>query len=48
MLIEQGGGTAVGPREIEQLVDSRLPVVTFWVGTVGLIFIVYFMILQPF
>jgi cytochrome bd-type quinol oxidase subunit 2 len=48
MLIEQGGGTAVGPREIEQLVDSPLPVVTFWVGTVGLIFIVYLMILQPF
>jgi Predicted integral membrane protein (DUF2269) len=48
LLIEQGGGTAVGPREIEQLVDSPLPIVTFWVGTVGLIFIVYLMILQPF
>ena len=48
MAIEQGGGTAVGPREIEQLVQSPVPMLTLWVGTVGLLFIAYLMILQPF
>ena len=48
MAIAQGGGTAVGPREIGQLVDSPVPLLTLWVGTVGLLFIVYLMILQPF
>ena len=48
MAIAQGGGTAVGPREIEQLVDSPVPLLSLWVGTVGLLFIVYLMILQPF
>ncbi len=48
MAIEQAGGTAVGPREIEQLVESRVPTLSFWVGAVGLLFIVYLMIIQPF
>lgn len=48
MAIELGGGTAVGPREIEQLVVSPVPIVTLWVGLVGLLFIAYLMILQPF
>ena len=48
MAIEQGGGTAVGPAEIEQLVASSLPLVTFWVGTLGLLFIVYLMAIKPF
>ena len=48
MAIAQSGGTAVGPREIEQLVDSPVPLVSLWVGTVGLLCIVYLMILQPF
>ena len=48
MAIEQGGGTAVGPEEIEQMVTSSVPIVSLWVGTIGLVFIVYLMILQPF
>lgn len=48
MAIEQGGGTAVGPVEIEQMVASPLPLVTFWVGTLGLLFIVYLMAIKPF
>jgi cytochrome bd-type quinol oxidase subunit 2 len=48
MTIEQGGGTAVGPAEIEQLVASPLPLVTFWVGSLGLLFIVYLMAIKPF
>jgi hypothetical protein len=48
MTIEQAGGTAVGPEEIEQLVASRLPMLTFWVGTIGLVFIVYLMTVKPF
>ena len=48
MTIEQGGGTAVGPAEIEELVTSPRPIVTIWVGSIGLLFIVYLMVLQPF
>jgi hypothetical protein len=48
MAIAQGGGTAVGPREIEQLVDSPVPIVLLCVGVAGLLFITYLMILQPF
>lgn len=48
MAIEQGGGTAVGSGEIEQLVSSSLPLVTFWVGSLGLLFIVYLMAIKPF
>lgn len=48
MAIEQGGGPAVGPLEIEQMVGSSLPLVTFWVGSLGLLFIVYLMAIKPF
>jgi len=48
MAIEQGGGTAVGPAEIEELVASNRPMVTVWVGSIGLLFIVYLMVIQPF
>ena len=48
MAIEQGGGTAVGPAEIQELVASNRPMVTVWVGSLGLLFIVYLMIIQPF
>ncbi len=48
MAIEQGGGTAVGPGEIAELVASIRPMLTLWVGSAGLLFIVYLMILQPF
>ena len=48
MAIEQGGGTAVGPAEIEALVASIRPMLTLWVGSIGLLFIVYLMIIQPF
>jgi cytochrome bd-type quinol oxidase subunit 2 len=48
MAIEQGGGTAVGKAEIEQLVTSSVPLVTFWVGSLGLLFIVYLMAIKPF
>ena len=48
MAIEQGGGSAVGPGEIEQLISSPVPIVSVAVGTAGLLFIVYLMILQPF
>ena len=47
-LIEQGGGTAVGPAEIEELVTARLPLTAFWVGSLGLLFIVYLMAIKPF
>jgi Predicted integral membrane protein (DUF2269) len=48
LAIEQAGGKAVGPAEIEQLVVSSLPILTFWVGLVGLLFIVYLMAIKPF
>jgi cytochrome bd-type quinol oxidase subunit 2 len=48
MTIEQGGGSAVGPLEIEQIVGSSLPLLTFWVGSLGLLFIVYLMAIKPF
>lgn len=47
MTIEQSGGTAVGPQEIEQLVMSRVPLVSLSVGSAGLVFIVYLMVFQP-
>jgi len=47
MAIAQGGGTAVGSREIEQLIDSPVPLLSLWVGTGGLLFIAYLMIWQP-
>ncbi len=47
MAIAQGGGTAVGPREIEQLVVSPVPLLSLWVGTAGLLFIAYLMVWQP-
>jgi hypothetical protein len=48
MAIEQRGGTAVGAAEIEEIVASPVPLVTLWVGTVGLLFIVYLMAIKPF
>lgn len=48
MAIEQGGGTVVRPEEIERFVSSQIPVVSFWVGTLGLVFIVYLMTVKPF
>lgn len=48
MAIEQGGGTAVGAAEIQELVASVRPLLTLWVGSIGLVFIVYLMIFQPF
>lgn len=48
LAIEAGGGSAVGPQEIEELVASIRPMLTLWVGAIGLLFIVYLMILQPF
>ncbi len=48
MTIEAGGGTAVGPAEIEEFVSSHVPMMTLWVGTIGLLFIIYLMVFQPF
>jgi hypothetical protein len=48
MTIEQAGGGAVGALEIEQLVASSVPILSFWVGLVGLLFIVYLMAIKPF
>lgn len=48
LTIEQGSGTAVGPADIEELVSSNRPLVTMWVGSIGLLFIVYLMMIQPF
>ena len=48
MTIEQGGGSAVGPLEIEQVITSTVPIVSIWVGLLGLLFIVYLMAVKPF
>jgi uncharacterized membrane protein len=48
LTIEEAGGAAVGADEISALVSSRVPVLSFWVGIVGLLFIVYLMVLKPF
>jgi len=48
MTIEQGGGSAVGPLEIEQVIASAVPIVSIWVGLLGLLFIVYLMAVKPF
>ena len=48
MAIEQGGGTAVGAAEIEQMVGSSVPLVAFWGGSLGLLFIGYLRAIKPF
>jgi len=48
LTIEEAGGEAVGATEIEALVKSGVPVLSFWVGILGLLFIVYLMVLKPF
>jgi uncharacterized membrane protein len=48
MTIEEAGGSAVGPEEIVRLTASRVPVLSFWIGVLGLLFIVYLMVLKPF
>ena len=48
MTIEQAGGSAVGALEIEQVIASAVPIVSIWVGLLGLLFIVYLMAVKPF
>jgi Predicted integral membrane protein (DUF2269) len=48
MTIEEAGGSAVGAEEIQAMLRSPVPILSFWVGLVGLLFIVYLMVLKPF
>jgi uncharacterized membrane protein len=48
MAIEAGGGTAVGPAEIEAAVSGPVPLVIAITGMAGLLGIVYLMVLKPF
>ena len=48
LTIEEAGGSAVSAADIERAVVSPIPVVSFWVGLVGLLFIGYLMVLKPF
>jgi hypothetical protein len=48
MTIEETGGTAVGPEEIEGMIRSSVPILSFWIGAIGLLFIAYLMVLKPF
>ena len=48
MQIQEGGGQAVGPDEIEQLMRSGRPGLILLVGAVPLLFLLYLMVLKPF
>jgi hypothetical protein len=48
LAIEEAGGSAVGTEEIERAVTSPIPLLSFWVGIIGLLFIVYLMVMKPF
>ena len=48
MQIQESGGAAVGPDEVEQLMRSGRPGLILLVGAVPLLFILYLMVLKPF
>jgi Predicted integral membrane protein (DUF2269) len=48
MTIEEAGGSAVGAEEIQAMLRSPIPILSLWVGLVGLLFIVYLMVIKPF
>ncbi len=48
VLTIEEAGTAVGAEEIERVVSSPVPLLSFWIGLIGLLFIVYLMVQKPF
>ena len=48
MLIEESGGTAVSPEELDAVLRSDRPIVTVAVGALSLLFIAYLMVIKPF
>lgn len=48
MQIEESGGSAVGPEEMEGILRSDRPIVTVWVGLLSLGFIAFLMVIKPF
>jgi hypothetical protein len=48
MLIEESGGSAVGPQELDQMLRSNRPIVTVWVGLLSLGSIAFLMVIKPF
>jgi hypothetical protein len=48
MVIEESGGSAVGPDELDRMLRSNRPIVTVWVGLLSIGFIVYLMVIKPF
>jgi len=47
MRIQESGGSAVGPGEVEGMLRSDRPIVTVWVGLLSLGFIAYLMVIKP-
>ena len=48
MTIEESGGSAVGPEQLESLLRSNRPRVLLTVGLLSIVFIAYLMVVKPF
>lgn len=48
MTIEESGSSAVGPEQLEAMLQSNLPRVVLWVGVLSIVFIAYLMVIKPF
>ena len=48
MTIEESGGSAVGPEQLDAMLRSNLPIVVLVVGSLSILFIAYLMVIKPF
>jgi hypothetical protein len=48
MTIEESGGSAVAPEQLDAMLRSNLPIVVVAVGLVSIAFIAYLMVIKPF